>query len=158
MKKTLAFSTALLSIFFAATAAQAEQGDDDDSDLVRAVDEAPPPTPSQHMRTSEGAAIAKDPPPDWAVLHAGLKPELGTFGGIGTLALAQSTVENFYGGFQFAFVRTAPTTSSARRSSRWAATRRTRSSARCSSRRPRTVRAAFAASSRRRSRTTARAR
>jgi hypothetical protein len=44
-------------------------------------------------------------PTNWAVLHAGLRPELGTFGGIATLALAQARTEEFYGGFSLALVR-----------------------------------------------------
>ncbi len=51
------------------------------------------------------APIAKDPPPDWAVLHAGLRPELGTFGGIATLALAHARTERFYGVFSLSAVR-----------------------------------------------------
>lgn len=51
------------------------------------------------------APIATDPPGDWAVLHAGLRPKLGTFGGIATLALAHARTERFYGGFSLSFVR-----------------------------------------------------
>lgn len=51
------------------------------------------------------APLAKDPPPDWAVLHAGLRPELGTFGGIATLALAHARTERFYGVFSLSAVR-----------------------------------------------------
>lgn len=51
------------------------------------------------------APIATAPPPDWAVLHAGLRPQLGTFGGIATFALAHARTERFYGGFSFSAVR-----------------------------------------------------
>ncbi len=51
------------------------------------------------------APIATDPPGDWAVLHAGLRPKLGTFGGIATLALAHARTEQFYGGFSLSAVR-----------------------------------------------------
>jgi len=54
---------------------------------------------------AEAPLIAKDPPPDWAVLHAGLRPELGTFGGIATLALAHARTERFYGVFSFSAIR-----------------------------------------------------
>jgi hypothetical protein len=51
------------------------------------------------------APIATDPPGDWAVLHAGLRPKIGTFGGIATLALAHARTESFYGGFSLSAVR-----------------------------------------------------
>ena len=51
------------------------------------------------------APIAKDPPKDWAVLYAGLRPHLGTFGGIATLAVAHARTERFYGGFSFSLIR-----------------------------------------------------
>lgn len=57
------------------------------------------------MRRPGGAPIATDPPGDWAVLHAGLRPKLGTFGGIATLALAHARTESFYGGFSLSAVR-----------------------------------------------------
>ena len=56
-------------------------------------------------RRSTYAPIASDPPGDWAVLHAGLRPKLGTFGGIATLALAHARTETFYGGFSLSAVR-----------------------------------------------------
>lgn len=54
---------------------------------------------------SSYAPIATDPPGDWAVLHAGLRPRIGTFGGIATLAVAHARTESFYGGFSLSFVR-----------------------------------------------------
>ena len=48
---------------------------------------------------------ASEPPLDWAVLHAGLRPRLGTFGGIGTFAIAHARTERFYGGLSFSAVR-----------------------------------------------------
>jgi hypothetical protein len=54
---------------------------------------------------SRNAPIATDPPGDWAVLHAGLRPRLGTFGGIATFALAHARTEQFYGGFSLSAVR-----------------------------------------------------
>ena len=71
------------------------------------VAQAAPPTAegrSSSYRASD-APIATDPPPDWAVLHAGLRPRLGTFGGIATFALAHARTERFYGGFSFSAVR-----------------------------------------------------
>ena len=47
------------------------------------------------VRRSSNAPIATDPPGDWAVLHAGLRPRLGTFGGIATVALAHARPEQF---------------------------------------------------------------
>src|SRR5205085_11815064 len=58
----------------------------------------------RHYRGRE-APIATAPPPDWAVLHAGLRPQLGTFGGIATLALAHARTERFYGAFSLSAVR-----------------------------------------------------
>jgi hypothetical protein len=58
----------------------------------------------RHYRGGE-APIATAPPPDWAVLHAGLRPQLGTFGGIATFALAHARTERFYGAFSFSAVR-----------------------------------------------------
>ena len=60
---------------------------------------------SDMRRPSYAAPIATDPPGDWAVLHAGLRPKLGTFGGIATLALAHARTESFYGGFSLSAVR-----------------------------------------------------
>jgi hypothetical protein len=51
------------------------------------------------------APLAKDPPPDWAVFHVGLRPQLGTFGGIATIALAHARTERFYGGFSLSLIR-----------------------------------------------------
>jgi len=56
------------------------------------------------MRSSP-ASGAGDPPADWAVLHAGLRPRLGTFGGVATFALAHARTERFYGGFSLSAVR-----------------------------------------------------
>lgn len=56
-------------------------------------------------RRWSAAPIATDPPGDWAVLHAGLRPKIGTFGGIATLALAHARTESFYGGFSLSAVR-----------------------------------------------------
>lgn len=61
-------------------------------------------SPGREQRYSP-APIATDPPGDWAVLHAGLRPKLGTFGGIATLALAHARTESFYGGFSLSAVR-----------------------------------------------------
>ncbi len=63
------------------------------------------PSYDSDVRRSSGAPIATDPPGDWAVLHAGLRPKLGTFGGIATLALAHARTESFYGGFSLSAVR-----------------------------------------------------
>jgi hypothetical protein len=54
---------------------------------------------------SRYAPLAVDPPGDWAVLHAGLRPRLGTFGGLATLALAHARTERFYGGLSLSLVR-----------------------------------------------------
>jgi len=51
------------------------------------------------------APIAADPPGDWAVLHAGLRPHLGTFGGIATFAVAHARTESWYGGFSLSGIR-----------------------------------------------------
>lgn len=56
-------------------------------------------------RRRREAPLATDPPKDWAVLYGGLRPQLGTFGGIAVLGAAQSRVERFYGAFSFATVR-----------------------------------------------------
>ncbi len=56
-------------------------------------------------RRRREAPIATDPPKDWAVLYGGLRPQLGTFGGIAVLGAAQSRVERFYGALSFATVR-----------------------------------------------------
>ena len=63
------------------------------------------PSYDSDVRRSTAAPIATDPPGDWAVLHAGLRPKLGTFGGIATLALAHARTESFYGGFSLSAVR-----------------------------------------------------
>src|SRR5438067_2258140 len=52
--------------------------------------DAPEENEADVMRSSRNAPIATDPPGDWAVLHAGLRPSLHTFGGIATLALAHA--------------------------------------------------------------------
>lgn len=54
---------------------------------------------------SDERMVATDPPTDWAVLHAGVRPSLGTFGGIATFALAHARTERFYGLFSLALVR-----------------------------------------------------
>ncbi|MBN2191495.1 MAG: hypothetical protein JW751_01660 [Polyangiaceae bacterium] len=46
---------------------------------------------------------------DWAVLHAGFRPRLGTFGGLATLALVDGDIERFYGGLRFSFVKDSAT-------------------------------------------------
>jgi hypothetical protein len=43
------------------------------------------------------AAEAPKPPKDWAILYAGLRPDLGTFGGVATLSLADAHTRRFYG-------------------------------------------------------------
>src|SRR5580700_4158624 len=48
---------------------------------------------------------APAPAYDWALLHAGIRPRLATFAGIGTLAVAQGRVHHFYGVASFATVR-----------------------------------------------------
>jgi hypothetical protein len=63
------------------------------------------PSVDQDQLRARRAAIASDPPPDWAVLHAGLRPRLGTFGGIATFAAAHARTERFYGGFSLSAVR-----------------------------------------------------
>jgi len=57
-----------------------------------------------HYRASD-ALIATDPPADWAVLHAGIRPHLGTFGGIATFALAHARTERWYGVLSLSAVR-----------------------------------------------------
>lgn len=52
------------------------------------------PGPVDHVQS---APIAAEEPHDWAVLHAGLSPNLGTFGGIGTFELAGGRTRKFYG-------------------------------------------------------------
>ena len=56
-------------------------------------------------RPARRAYIATDPPGDWAVLHAGLRPHLGTFGGIATFAVAHARTERFYGAFSLSAIR-----------------------------------------------------
>jgi hypothetical protein len=53
----------------------------------RADEPAPDPSPEVPIRPVD-APIATDPPTNWAVVHAGFKPRLGTFGGVATFALA----------------------------------------------------------------------
>jgi hypothetical protein len=43
------------------------------------------------------AADAPKEPKDWAILYAGLRPDLGTFGGVATLSLADAHTRRFYG-------------------------------------------------------------
>ncbi len=111
--------------------ALASQPDDDDesigtrpaADVTKAVaPKAMPPPAATPMATAEGGAddfeqpkrkrrrkgdlsIAADPPTDWAVLHAGFRPHLGTFGGIATFALAHERTERFYGLFSLSAIR-----------------------------------------------------
>src|ERR1700733_12874284 len=71
---------------------------------------APPPPSAEEATVSSTDAPApagvssEAPAPagDWAVLHAGIRPRLATFGGIGTLAVAQGRVHHFYGLTSFA--------------------------------------------------------
>ncbi|MEM9693645.1 MAG: hypothetical protein AAGA56_13945, partial [Myxococcota bacterium] len=49
--------------------------------------------------------LAGEPPLDWAVLHGGFRPHLGTFGGIATFAIAHARVERFYGAFSLSAIR-----------------------------------------------------
>src|SRR5262245_43592344 len=53
-------------------------------------DPVPPTEASPDHTGARRVAVASDPPGDWAVLHAGLRPHLGTFVGIGTFALAHA--------------------------------------------------------------------
>ncbi len=55
--------------------------------------------------SQERAPIAVDPPKDWAVLHGGVRPHLGTFAGIATLAVAHARTERFYGLVSLSLVR-----------------------------------------------------
>jgi hypothetical protein len=64
-----------------------------------------PSSPSSAHAEGGTAFIASDPPKDWAVLHAGLRPHLGTFGGLATFALAHGRTEKFYGAFSFSAIR-----------------------------------------------------
>src|SRR5262245_57859001 len=64
----------------------------------------PPPAAPEHYRVRD-APVAKDPPGDWYVAHAGLRPHLGTFGGLGTFALAHGRTERFYGALSLSIVR-----------------------------------------------------
>ena len=79
------------------SAPRAASGDGSNDEVMQGYD-------GDRMR-SGNAPIATDPPGDWAVLHAGLRPKLGTFGGIATLALAHARTESFYGGFSLSAVR-----------------------------------------------------
>jgi len=56
-------------------------------------------------RRKKKLRMAADPPTDWAVLHAGFRPHLGTFGGIATFALAHERTERFYGLFSLSAIR-----------------------------------------------------
>src|SRR5262249_23969209 len=49
--------------------------------------------------------LASEPPVDWAVLHAGLRPHLGTYGGIATFAFARARTESFYGVLSLSAIR-----------------------------------------------------
>lgn len=51
------------------------------------------------------APIATEPPGDWWVLHAGVRPRLGTFGGIAALGLAHERIERFYGVLSLSLIR-----------------------------------------------------
>jgi hypothetical protein len=62
-------------------------------------------TPGEGPAKAPDVKIAEDPPMDWAVLYGGLRPRLGTFGGITTLAVAHARTERFYGAFSFSAVR-----------------------------------------------------
>lgn len=74
------------------------RGDASEGALDREVD----PT---HPHLAVDAPIATDPPGDWAVLHGGLRPTLGTFGGIATLAVAHARTERFYGAASLSLIR-----------------------------------------------------
>jgi len=75
-----------------------------DGPSVQTADEPAIAYDSDEMRQGI-APIATDPPGDWAVLHAGLRPKIATFGGIATFALAHARTESFYGGFSLSAVR-----------------------------------------------------
>src|SRR5262249_8517651 len=69
------------------------------------VEESSSPFATPPSRSRYDLAVATDPPTDWAVLHAGLRPHLGTFGGIATFALAHERTEQFYGAFSLSGIR-----------------------------------------------------
>src|SRR5689334_23231656 len=55
-------------------------------------DETKPATPPPS--DTPAVASTREEPGDWYVLHAGLRPQLRTFGGIATFALAKGQVQN----------------------------------------------------------------
>ena len=96
-----------LPVFVSITLQSATSFADDSLPVATDETEAPTPPPLagvQPIRNVD-APVATDPPSDWAVAHAGLEPRLGTFGGIGTFAVARADTEHFYGGVSFAGVR-----------------------------------------------------
>jgi hypothetical protein len=106
------------SILLQAASALAQESNDDASIGTRpaaspGAPQSVPPQPSD-LRVAEDSSegrpsrrvyVASDPPGDWAVLHAGLRPHIGTFGGIATLALAHARSERFYGVFSLSMIR-----------------------------------------------------
>ncbi len=101
-------STLLLSYATAAHASKVRAADADDATIGT----RPAETETPVSELSAGPAprrehlyIASDPPGDWAVLHAGLRPHLGIFGGIATFALAHARTERFYGLFSLSGIR-----------------------------------------------------
>ncbi len=68
---------------------------------------APQPTviSSEGSRQNRDRFVATDPPGDWAVFHVGLRPHLGRFIGLGTMALARERTEQFYGVFSLSAIR-----------------------------------------------------
>ena len=63
------------------------------------------PTLGQERHPAPPPQIATDPPGDWYLLHAGVRPHLGTFGGVAALALAHERIERFYGALSLSLIR-----------------------------------------------------
>src|SRR5262245_28544929 len=101
------FVSAALATSITLSATPSHAGDDNSigttpAQMVEASTWATPPSeaPAHHA-----LLVAVDPRTDWAVLHAGVRPHLGTFGGIATFALAHERTERFYGGFSLSALR-----------------------------------------------------
>src|SRR4051794_513016 len=108
MQKLALLPVAAASLLVLAPAASARADSSEDVSIgTRPAQAAPPaksaasPLPSLDVgeapRESEAEPearrrlqVAGDPGTDWAVLHAGFRPHVGTFGGIATLALAHA--------------------------------------------------------------------
>jgi hypothetical protein len=90
--------------------------DEDASQRSPVIVTAPLPTrfatpPGEPVMVRGAASVQQDPvsqearPLNWLGLYAGIRPRLGTFGGLASLALVESNTDRFYGGFSAALIR-----------------------------------------------------